>query len=116
MREKCEDSSLLWQPITNLNVRVGVSALTCESTDIENIYEPNVSLEDKANIFAVVGLLKKALRKLAKEEYHSAVDDLPSFVNEFNQKRPEYEQRLGYQIVYEEAGKLKQWGGDKLKF
>ena len=105
MRENCEDSSKLWQPMTNDDVRVNVRALTCGPTDSVNKCEPNVR-DKQENIFAVVDLLKKALRNYAKMEYHSIVNDVPDLVNIFNALNPEYEQRLGYNIVLEEAERL----------
>jgi DNA primase len=66
--------------------------------------------ENKENIYAVVDLLKKALRNLAKTEYHSTVNDLPAFVQAFNEKTPSYVELLGYQIVYDEAERLHKWG------
>jgi DNA primase len=66
--------------------------------------------DEKENIFAVVGLLKKALRNFAKTEYNSTVDDLPGLVKRFNEKTPSYAERLGNNIVYTEAEKLHKWG------
>lgn len=58
------------------------------------------------NIFAVVDLLKRALRDYVKTEYHSIVDDIPDLVNTFNARNSEYEKRLGHNIVLEEAERL----------
>jgi len=109
VRANCEDSSILWQPTTNHNVRDNVSALAYESTVNESNGESNVR-DSNDNILAVVDMLKMALRKFAKEEYHSIVDDLPEFVQKFNEKTPSYLARLGYQRIYDEAGRLKYRG------
>jgi hypothetical protein len=54
--------------------------------------------------------LKKALKKYSKTYSNSTVDDVPGFVSNFNKKTLEYEQRLGSELVLEEAGKLHEWG------
>jgi hypothetical protein len=89
-----------------------------ESSNLHNHGYPNLSdgnlygdiQGSKENIFAVVDLLKKALRNLAKTEYHSTVNDLPAFVQVFNEKTPSYVERLGYHTVYDEAERLHKWG------
>jgi hypothetical protein len=60
--------------------------------------------------YEAVGLLKRALKKYSKTYSNSTVYDVPGFVSNFNKKTPEYEQRLGYSIVLEEAEKLHEWG------
>ncbi len=82
-------------PVIEEKVALGYSGCTSES---------------KENVFVVVDLLKKALRNFAKTEYHSIVDDLPEFVERFNEKTPTYVERLNYQRVYDEAEKLHKWG------
>jgi len=62
--------------------------------------------ENNDNIFAVVGLLKNAFRNYVKTEFHSIVNDVPDMVRGFNTRNPEYEQRLGYKTVFEEAERL----------
>jgi len=84
----------------------------CNST-VEDAITPNYGYytsEKDDNVFAVVDCLKKALRRLAKEEYHSIVDDLPGFVQRFNENTPSYLERLGCQMVLDEAERLNKWG------
>ena len=80
------------------------------STDSENFCEPFVSHCEDQNIYEVVGFMKIALINYAKLKYKSTVDDINKFVESFNKEIPEYEQRLEYQIVLDEAEKLKERG------
>ena len=66
--------------------------------------------ENDESIYAAVGLLKRALTKYSKTEYNSTIDNIPKFVTNFNEKTPEYEQRLGYTVILEEATKLYEFG------
>ena len=77
------------------------------ATDSENNCDSNVRVED--NIFAAVSLMKIALRKHAQTKYHSVVKNLPEFVESFNHDLLEYEQRVGYQRVFDTAEQLKKW-------
>jgi hypothetical protein len=65
---------------------------------------------DKKNIFEVVKLLKSALRNHAKTKYNNTVDNLSEFVEIFNKEVPEYVQRLGEKVVFDEAKKLHERG------
>jgi len=55
-------------------------------------------------------LLRQALVKLAKEEYHLTVPDIDEFVRNFNSRTPDYKKSLGYVAVGNEARKLKMRG------
>jgi hypothetical protein len=55
-------------------------------------------------------LLRQALVKLAKEEYHSTVLDLDEFVRNFNSRTPDYKKSVGPVAVGNEARKLKMRG------
>lgn len=55
-------------------------------------------------------LLRKALIKLAKTEYKGAVADLHAFVKDFNERTPEYKEKLGHAAVIYNAEKLKARG------
>jgi len=58
----------------------------------------------------VVDILKKAFRNYVKTEFHSIVNDVPDMVRGFNTRNLEYEQRLGYKTVLEEAERLNSRG------
>jgi hypothetical protein len=66
--------------------------------------------ENDESTYAAVGFLKRALIKHSKTKYNSTIDNIPEFVVSFNEKTPEYEQRLGSAVVLEEATKLHEWG------
>ena len=68
------------------------------------------SQENDESIYEAIGLLKKALKKYSKTHYNSTVKEVPEFVANFNKKTPVYEQRLGSELVLEEAEKLHEWG------
>jgi len=55
-------------------------------------------------------LLRQALVKLAKEEYHLTVLDLDKFIRDFNHRTPDYKKSLGCVAVGNEARKLKMRG------
>ena len=58
----------------------------------------------------LTSLLKRALNKLANShKYNGIVEDIHAFVNVFDERTPEYVQRLGYAVVLEEATKLYEW-------
>jgi hypothetical protein len=84
----------------------------CNSTADGGVTYGNIGYtqENDEGIYNAVGLLKRALRKYSKTCYNSTVDDVPGFVSNFNKKTPEYEQRVGYMIVLEEAEKLHNLG------
>jgi hypothetical protein len=63
-----------------------------------------------ANTAYLLPLLRQALVKLAKEEYHSTVLDLEEFVRDFNGRTPDYKKSLGSVAVGNEARKLKMRG------
>jgi hypothetical protein len=66
--------------------------------------------ENDKSVYEAVGLLKRAQIKYSKINFNSTVEDVPRFVTSFNEKIPEYERRLGYTTVLEEAEKLYKWG------
>jgi len=68
------------------------------------ISEESLSEDSK---FYLLPLLRQALVKLAKEEYHSTVLDLDEFVREFNSRTPDYKKSLGLVAVGNEARKMK---------
>jgi hypothetical protein len=84
----------------------------CNSTADGGVTYGNIDYtqENDEGIYEAVELLEKALRKYSKICYNSTVDDVPRFVSNFNKKTPEYEQRVGYMIVLEEAEKLHNLG------
>jgi len=54
----------------------------------------------------LASLLRRALNKLANSlEYNGIVEDLPAFVNVFNERTPEYKMRFGQQVVLYNAEK-----------
>jgi hypothetical protein len=55
----------------------------------------------------LIPLLRQALLKLAKTEYHSTVLDLDDFVRNFNSRTPEFKKTLVSFVVENEARKLK---------
>lgn len=55
----------------------------------------------------LIPILRKALIKLAKTEYHNTVLDLDEFTRDFNSKTPEFKGTLGSFVVENEARKLK---------
>ena len=83
----------------------------CNSTADGGITYGNIGYtqENDEGIYEAVELFGKALRKYSKTSYNSTVDDVPGFVSNINKKTPEYEQRLVYTIVLEEAEKLHKW-------
>jgi hypothetical protein len=81
VRANCEDSSDLWQPITNNNV----SALTNESTDYVNKYEHNVRVDDSNCNTEDVTYLKFDLKtfKSGYDKKHGGVSNIDEFVDNF---------------------------------
>jgi len=67
------------------------------------------STEDEQALYAVAGLMKMALRNYAGK-YKGPIRDLPELVRSFNKEVPEYEQRLGYDVILEEAEKINKHG------
>ncbi len=55
----------------------------------------------------LIQLLRQALLKLARTEYHSTVLDLDDFVRNFNSRTPEFKKTLVSFVVENEARKLK---------
>ena len=55
-------------------------------------------------------MLRKALKKFAWEEYDGVVENIPVFVGKFNERVPEYKERLGIQAVLQNAERLKARG------
>ncbi len=55
-------------------------------------------------------LLRRSLVKFAKTEYKGIVEDVSEFVNEFNERTPEYCNQLGNKAVMFNAEKLKRNG------
>ena len=58
----------------------------------------------------IVSLLIRALNKLAISEYNGIVEDIPAFVNVFNDRTAEYKLRLGQQAILYYAKKQKARG------
>jgi DNA primase len=65
---------------------------------------------DSEKDFSVPELLRKALKKFAWEEYDGVVENIPVFVGKFNERVPEYKERLGIQAVLQNAERLKARG------
>jgi len=65
---------------------------------------------DSEKDFSVLELLRKALIKFAWDEYNGVVENIPVFVGKFNEKVPEYKERLGLQAVLLNAERLKARG------
>jgi len=101
MCESCESCIDSGQLITNDDVSCNVSALTTKSTDNEKYCEPNAP---------VSSLLRKALNKFAWTEYNGTVESIPVMVGKFNERNPEYKQRLGLDAVLSNAERLKTRG------
>ena len=68
------------------------------------------SQEKDESTYDTIGLLKKALIKYSTTEYNGTVEDVPGFVASFNERTPEYGQRLGYETILDIADKLHEWG------
>ena len=79
------------------------------STDSGHDLNSEESLSLDGNIH-LLPLLRQALFKFAKEEYHSIVIDFDEFVRNFNHKTPDYKKTLGVLAVENEARKLKMRG------
>ena len=50
---------------------------------------------DSEKDFSVSELLRKALKKFAWDEYNGVVGNIPVFVEKFNERSPEFKERLG---------------------
>jgi len=91
----------------------GSCILDSGSTDNDNTLDSGSGLFDseKAPVadgnVHLIPLLRHALIKLAKNEYHSTVLDLDKFTRDFNQRTPEFKKTLGSFPVDNEARKLK---------
>ncbi len=86
-------------------VKSGTVVLKSESADNGNTLN---SEEPQAvgNKVYLIPLLRQALVKLAKTEYHSTVLDIDEFTRNFNSRTPEYKKGLGSFVVENEARKL----------
>jgi hypothetical protein len=84
----------------------------CNSTAYGGVTYSNIgySQENDRSAYDTIGLLKRALIKYSRTEYNCTVEDVPRFVASFNEKTPEFEERVGYMIVLEEAEKLHKCG------
>src|SRR5665811_1624082 len=69
--------------------------------------EESLSLDGNIHLLP---LLRQALFKFAKEEYHSIIIDFNEFVRNFNHKTLDYKKTLGGLAVENEARKLKMRG------
>lgn len=83
--------------------------LNSKPTDSDHILISDESESIEAKMY-LLPLLRQALVKLAKEEYHSTVLDLDEFVRDFNHKTPDYKKTLGALAVENESRKLKMKG------
>lgn len=54
---------------------------------------------DSEKDFSVSELLRKALKKFARDEYNGVVENIPVFVEKFNERSPEFKERLGNKAV-----------------
>jgi len=75
-------------------------------TDNDNTLNSDKTQASGGNVH-LIPLLRQALIKLAKNEYHSTVLDLDEFIRDFNQRTPDYKKTLGTFPVGNEARKLK---------
>jgi hypothetical protein len=83
--------------------------LNSKPNDSDHILISDESESIEAKMY-LLPLLRQALVKLAKEEYHSTVLDLDEFVRDFNHKTPDYKKTLGALAVENESRKLKMKG------
>ncbi len=56
-------------------------------------------------------LLRKALNKFANDEYHGIVENPQIFVGKFNERCPEFKERLGLHAIMFNAEQLNKKGG-----
>lgn len=80
--------------------------LNSESSDDDNTLNSEKSKAVDTKVY-LIPILRKALIKLAKTEYHSTVLDLDEFTRDFNSRTPEFKGTLGSFVVDNEARKLK---------
>src|SRR5664280_2413882 len=108
MKSESLNSDCTLQSGCNL-VKSGTVVLKSESADNGNTLN---SEEPQAvdNKVYLIPLLRQALVKLAKTEYHSTVLDIDEFTRNFNSRTPEYKKGLGSFVVENEARKLKKLG------
>ena len=90
-------------------VRVGYPSPQNDIGGIENDGCPSNDNENENK--GLASLLRMALVKLAKSnEYHGIVEDVHGFVKVFNEKTPEYKDKLGNHAVLSNAEKLQERG------
>ena len=90
-------------------VRVGYPQGKNDIEVIENEGYPSTDNENENK--GLASLLRMALVKLAKSnEYHGIVEDVHGFVKVFNEKTPEYKDKLGNHAVLSNVEKLKERG------
>ncbi len=68
------------------------------------------NVDEKKMDPAMSELLRKALKKYAWDEYNGIVESIPVMVGKFNERTPEYKQRLGLQAVLDNAERLSSRG------
>ena len=61
---------------------------------------------DSEKDFSVSELLRKALKKFTWDEYNGVVENIPVFVEKFNERSPEFKERLGNKAVLYNAEQL----------
>jgi hypothetical protein len=83
--------------------------LNSEPAACDQVVNSEESVSENSK-FYLLPLLRQALVKLAKEEYHSTVPNLDEFVRNFNSRTPDYKKSLGPVAVGNEARKLKMKG------
>lgn len=66
--------------------------------------------DDSKDDRAISELMRRALKKFAKDEYNCIVESIPVFVGKFNERSPEYKERLGVGAVLFNAEQLSKRG------
>lgn len=81
------------------------------SEPLPELTEQLEKTQEQKDIDSICTLLIRAMNKHVKAEgYNGVVEDVHSFVSGFNEKTPEFLDRLGYERVFDTAMRLKQRG------
>ena len=108
MKSESPDSDCTLQSECN-PVKSETVVLKSESLDSDMTLQSEKSQAVDNKVY-LIPLLRQALVKLAKTEYHSTVLDIDEFTRNFNSRTPEYKKGLGSFVVENEARKLKKLG------
>ena len=72
-------------------------------------FEKNEETDNIKNL-SPCELMRTDLKNFARSRYNFIVNNIPVFVEEFNQKFPGYRQKYGFQAVLQNAERLKERG------